>query len=137
MDLKLVWKDIANWFYIGRQIKQAKKKEEWYTYRLRVDWIKRIYTTINLPKEFFGEKDPEVILQKVDERTQPIFAFLSDYNLQDVMIPEIPKHLPDTYSYLFVMKPNPKVISWPSVAKWIFWLVVLGALTKFSLNLFF
>jgi len=136
MNILGIFKDISDWFYIKKQIKKAKTKEEWYKYNLRVDWVNRIYTIINLPKEYFGEKDPNVILQKVDERTQPIFEFLSNYNLQDVMIPEIPKHIENSYSYLFIMKPNPKIISWVSIGKWIFWIIILAALIKFIINLF-
>lgn len=78
-------------------------KEELEKGNLRVDWIGRIYTVINLADEMI--KQPEVVQQSyVFQQLAPINTILVKYGLSNDAFPEIRKIAPD--SYLVILYPE-------------------------------
>lgn len=70
---------------------------------LRVDWIGRIYTVINLKEEFVNQ--PELIQQSwVFQQLGPISELLMKYGLSNDAFPEISRINPT--SYLVVLYPE-------------------------------
>jgi hypothetical protein len=48
-----IYRDIANYIYIGRMIARNRNTEEWKNLGLRVGWFNTIYVVINLPPEVY------------------------------------------------------------------------------------
>lgn len=70
---------------------------------LRVDWIGRIYTIINLKEEFLEQ--PELVQQSfVFQQLGPINKILIKYGLSNDAYPEISRITPE--SYLVVLYPE-------------------------------
>jgi hypothetical protein len=103
---KRVITDIRNYFFIKRTIKKNKGSIEWEKFKLRVDWVGRIYTVINLPPEVIYSPDsPEEIRPAyILEESRPLNEYLTKLNLQEVIIPKI-SPIPDSVSYLIVYSP--------------------------------
>lgn len=71
---------------------------------LRVDWLGRIYTVINLKEELLTQ--PELMQQSfVLSELKPITQFLMKYGLADSSFPEINK-IEGSQSYLVVLYPE-------------------------------
>lgn len=109
--------DINNYFYLRKTIKKNMNSIEWDKFRLRVDWLGRIYTVINLPPEVIHSPDlPEQIRPAyIIEESRPLNEYLTKLNLQEIIIPEI-NPIPNSISWLILYKPYLQVLSW----KWIF-----------------
>ena len=103
---KRVIKDIRNYFFIKRTIKKNKGSIEWEKFKLRVDWVGRIYTVVNLPPEVIYSPDsPEEIRPAyILEESRPLNEYLTKLNLQEVIMPKI-SPIPDSVSYLIVYSP--------------------------------
>ena len=70
---------------------------------LRIDWIGRIYTVINLKEEFINQ--PELVQQSsVFQQLKPVSETLMKYGLSNDAFPEISRI--DTASYLVVLYPE-------------------------------
>lgn len=104
---KRVIKDIGNYFFVRRTIKKNIDSIEWNRFKLRVDWIGRIYTVINLPPEVIYSPDtPEEIRPAyVIEETRPLNEYLTKLGLQEVIIPELTP-IPKSVSYLITYTPS-------------------------------
>lgn len=105
------YRDIRNYFMIGKIVDRESKLETWKKFNLRVDWINRIYTVLNLRKEDMGE--PELV-QKVRlmEIMDPINDYLTTLGLQQIVKPRveyIPSNDPEilSLSWLVVWSPLP------------------------------
>ena len=71
---------------------------------LRVDWLGRIYTVINIKEEFRNQPDlaqQAVVFQEL----KPASDILMRYGLSDYAYPEIQK-VEDTFSYLVILYPE-------------------------------
>ena len=103
---KRVITDIRNYFFIKRTIKKNKGSIEWEKFKLRVDWVGRIYTVVNLPPEVIYSPDsPEEIRPAyILEESRPLNEYLTKLNLQEVIMPKI-SPIPDSVSYLIVYSP--------------------------------
>ena len=95
--------DIGNYFFVRRTIKNNMNSIEWNKFKLRVDWIGRIYTVINLPPEVVHSPDaPEEIRPAyILEESRPLNEYLTKLNLQEILIPEI-QAIPESISYLLL-----------------------------------
>lgn len=104
---KRVIKDIGNYFFVRRTIKKNMNSIEWNRFKLRVDWIGRIYTVINLPPEVIYSPDtPEEIRPAyVIEESRPLNEYLTKLGLQEVIIPELTP-IPKSVSYLITYTPS-------------------------------
>lgn len=98
--------DVSNYFYIRRVIKKNRTSIEWEKFKLRVDWIGRIYTVVNLPPEVIYSPDtPEEIRPAyVLEESKPLNEYLTKLNLQEVILPSI-NPIPGSQSYLLTYTP--------------------------------
>jgi hypothetical protein len=74
-------------------------------YKLRVDWIGRIYTVVNLRAEDFGEADPTIREIRYREKAEPMYEYLTELNLHEVVSPTV-EYVPNTYSYLVKFVPR-------------------------------
>ena len=103
---KRVITDIRNYFFIKRTIKKNKGSIEWENFKLRVEWVGRIYTVVNLPPEVIYSPDsPEEIRPAyILEESRPLNEYLTKLNLQEVIMPKI-SPIPDSVSYLIVYSP--------------------------------
>jgi hypothetical protein len=114
--------DISNYFFLRKTIRQNREGIEWNKYKLRVDWLNRIYTVVNLPPEVIYSPDsPEEIRPAyVLEESRPINEYLTRLNLQEILIPEI-KPIPNSISYLIIYSPAFQKLS----IKWLLWRIFL------------
>lgn len=95
-------------------------KEGYYTYKyrkaarsietelqkegLRVDWLGRIYTVVNIKEEF--QNQPDVVQQSiVFQQLSPVNKILLKYGMSDLAYPEISK-IPNSAAYLVVLYPD-------------------------------
>ena len=103
---KRVITDIRNYFFVRRTIKNNMGSLEWEKFKLRVDWIGRIYTVINLPPEVIYSPDsPEEIRPAfILEESRPLNEYLTNLGLQEVILPEI-SPIPNSVSYLVTYTP--------------------------------
>lgn len=131
---KRVITDIKNYFYIKKIIKQNLKTVEWEKYKLRADWIGRIYTVINLPPEVLYSPDaPEEIRPAyILEESKPINEYLTKLNLHEIVFPEI-RPIEGSISYLVVYSPYFQRLSW----SWFLWrffgiIILVWAQVKFG-----
>jgi hypothetical protein len=132
---KTVINDIRNYFFIKNLIKKNKGTVEWEQYKLRVDWLGRIYTVVNLPPEVIYSPDsPEEIRPAfVLEESRPLNEYLTRLNLQEIVMPSI-SPIPNSFSYLLVYSPYFQKLStrWV-VYRTILLLVILWAQHKFGI----
>ena len=103
---KRVITDIRNYFFIKRTIKKNKGSIEWEKFKLRVDWVGRIYTVVNLPPEvnYSPHSPAEIRPAYILEESRPLNEYLTKLNLQEVIMPKI-SPIPDSVSYLIVYSP--------------------------------
>ena len=132
---KTVINDIRNYFFIKNLIKKNKGTVEWEQYKLRVDWLGRIYTVVNLPPEVIYSPDsPEEIRPAfVLEESRPLNEYLTRLNLQEIIMPSI-SPIPNSFSYLLVYSPYFQRLS----TRWVVYrtmllLVILWAQHKFGI----
>ena len=114
--------DIKNYFYIRRTIKKNQNSIEWQKFKLRVDWIGRIYTVVNLPPEVLYSPDtPEEIRPAyVLEESKPLNVYLTSLNLQEIVLPSI-NPIPTSTSYLLTYTPFFQRLS----LRWIIYRILL------------
>lgn len=94
-------KEIFNWIEVYSIIKR--NEEELLKLGLRVDWIGRLYTIINLPEEIATNehaRHPYIItqLRKYD-------VVLLKFGLTELVYPDI-EVIENSYSYLLVLRPE-------------------------------
>jgi hypothetical protein len=148
---KRVITDIGNYFFVRRTIKNNMNSIEWNKFKLRADWIGRIYTVVNLPPEVIYSPDtPEEIRPAyVIEESRPLNEYLTKLGLSEVILPEITP-IPKSISYLITYTPSFQRLS----LRWIFYRICLilliiylqykfgflswiGGLIKYSLDVIF
>lgn len=114
--------DIGNYFFVRRTIKNNMNSIEWNKFKLRVDWIGRIYTVVNLPPEVIYSPDtPEEIRPAyVIEESKPLNEYLTRLGLSEVILPEITP-IPKSISYLITYTPAFQRLS----LRWIFYRICL------------
>jgi len=114
--------DIGNYFFVRRTIKNNMNSIEWNKFKLRVDWIGRIYTVVNLPPEVIYSPDtPEEIRPAyVIEESKPLNEYLTGLGLSEVILPEITP-IPKSISYLITYTPSFQRLS----LRWIFYRIGL------------
>jgi hypothetical protein len=119
---KRVITDINNYFFIRKTIKKNRGTIEWEKFKLRVDWIGRIYTVVNLPPEVIYSPDsPEEIRPAyILEESRPLNEYLTSLNLQEIIIPKI-SPIPNSFSYLMVYTPFFQRLS----IRWIIYRIIL------------
>ncbi len=119
---KRVITDINNYFFIKKTIKKNKGTIEWEKFKLRVDWIGRIYTVVNLPPEVIYSPDSpdEIRPAYVLEESRPLNEYLTRLNLQEVIIPKI-SPIDSSISYLIVYTPYFQRLS----IRWIIYRIIL------------
>ena len=102
-----------------KSIKAELEKEN-----LRVDWIGRIYTVVNLKEEFL--KQPEVVQQSyVFQQLGPINKILIKHGLSNDAFPEISKLSAE--SYLVVLYPENDDFNMYSFIRNLLFLGLVGA----------
>lgn len=119
---KRVIVDINNYFYIRKVIKKNRNSIQWEKFKLRVDWIGRIYTVINLPPEVIYSPDtPEEIRPAfVLEESKPLNEYLTSLNLQEIILPSI-NPIPGSLSYLLTYTPYFQRLS----LRWVIYRILL------------
>lgn len=110
--------DLKNYFYIIKFYHKNKNSEIVSKYNIRMDWIGRLYGTINLRDEDMGNSQ-DVIEALVLEKMKDLILWLDNNNLQDII--SYPKiyYIENSISFLFIFKPLFYIISW-------LWLIIIG-----------
>jgi len=98
-----VVREVRNFFFILTKIQKNKSSQKWKDFKLRVDWVGRIYTIISLSEEDMGEQE-EVKRFKVLEKMKYVNEYLTSLDLQEVIIPNI-QEIKGTRSYLVLYVP--------------------------------
>ena len=71
---------------------------------LRIDWLGRVYTVVNLKEEYRNQ--PDLIQQSVVfQELKPTSDILMKYGLSDYAYPEIQK-IDDSFSFLIILYPE-------------------------------
>jgi hypothetical protein len=114
--------DIKNYLYIRRIIKNNENSIEWKKFKLRVDWVGRIYTVVNLPPEVIYSPDtPEEIRPAfVIEESKPLNEYLTSLNLHEIILPSI-NPIPGSLSYLLTYTPYFQRLS----LRWVIYRILL------------
>lgn len=110
MYLINVIREILNWIRVYKIVKA--NEETLKKYSIRIDWIGRMYTVMNLPEEIANNeyaKEPHVIanLRKYDE-------ILLNLQLTELVFPDMIA-IPNTASYLLVMHPEVVELTWTRI----------------------
>ena len=122
-------REIWDWVEVYRSVK--KNKEFLLKYNLRIDWIGRLYTVINIPEE---------VAQHVYSREPYVLAQLRAYDeiliqvgLTELVFPEF-NPIPNSTAYLLVLSPKREYLD---IFKFIwntFLYVILFFVIRFSYN---
>jgi len=105
-DILMFWPRFFSEFLVTfrfyRDVKSIQKELE--EKGIRVDWIGRMYTVVNLGPEVIGQ--PEIVEQSyVFQKLSPVNKILMSYGLSEYSYPEISK-IPGTEQYLIVLYPE-------------------------------
>ena len=120
---RLAYYEIQNWFYVKKLIRNHKNEADWQNYKLRADWIGRIYTVFN--PELPGDAgDPmEVLRLKYAERLKPVNLYLDKLGFGQAVYPAY-EEIEDTNSYLVVWSPIFTAITfWRVILFILFWVL--------------
>ena len=100
------WKEFTIDFNIWRKYRKVAKQNEEFLLQsgMRVDWLGRIYTVINMPEEVINNQD-QVQQGWVISQLGPLNDVLMKIGLADYAYPEI-SLVPGSASYLIVMYPE-------------------------------
>ena len=123
-----VIRDIKNYIYL-RKITKGEMMDSplWVKNNLRVDWIGRIYTVVNLPPEVTMSPDlpKELWPAYLIDQSKGLNEYLTSLNLHEIIIPEY-KEIPDSTSYLLVYYPYFRDLTkWWISTRLIFWTSVI------------
>ena len=102
-------RDINHYRKLRRAIRKNRGTADWERFKLRTDWVGRIYTVFNpLPAD---KGDDDFVLQtKLGERMIPCHKYISDIGLSEIVGVSGEK-IPDSDSYLVVYYPIFKYIT--------------------------
>lgn len=127
-------KDIKIWYKFQKIAKENKKLLA--KYNLRVDYLGRIYTVINLPEELQGGNEyihETFVLQNL----KPFTDVLLKIGIADYSYPEISKiNEPGVYAYLVIIYPEFKALSLSKFIFNIFIIISIILLIKVLFKLF-
>lgn len=121
------YREIVNYFFIRKTIRQQQNTPDWARFNLRVDWISRIYTVISLNEDFVSKVSSLEITQEIIDQMQPINNYLTILNLQEIIYPVITR-IKDTNSWLIVYNPLFKILTFKNILITIS-LIILSILT--------
>lgn len=119
-----VIRDIRNYLFLRRVTKRELMNSPiWAKNNLRVDWIGRIYTVMNLPPEVTMAPDlpKELWPAYLIEQSKGLNEYLTSLNLHEIIIPEY-KEIPGSNSYLLIYCPYLRDLTvWWVSSRTIFW----------------
>lgn len=119
-----VIRDIRNYLFLRRVTKRELMNSPiWAKNNLRVDWIGRIYTVMNLPPEVTMAPDlpKELWPAYLIEQSKGLNEYLTSLNLHEIIIPEY-KEIPGSNSYLLIYYPYLRDLTvWWVSSRTIFW----------------
>jgi hypothetical protein len=127
--------DIKNYLYLRKITKREMMDSPlWVKNNLRVDWIGRIYTVVNLPPEVTMSPDlpKELWPAYLIDQSKGLNEYLTSLNLHEIIIPEY-KEIPDSTSYLLVYYPYFRSLTkWWISTRIIFWtsIVIIESKTQ-------
>jgi hypothetical protein len=127
--------DIKNYLYLRKITKKEMMDSPlWVKNNLRVDWIGRIYTVVNLPPEVTMSPDlpKELWPAYLIDQSKGLNEYLTSLNLHEIIIPEY-KEIPDSTSYLLVYYPYFRSLTkWWISTRIIFWtsIVIIESKTQ-------
>ena len=129
------WKEFSIDFNIWRKYRKIARqsKEDLAKNEMRVDYLGRIYTVINMPEEVINNQ--EVVQQGwVIQQLGPMNTVLQQIGLNDYAYPDIVK-IPSSDSYLVVMYPEIDALNIWRVILNLIALTIIGFTVYFTINL--
>lgn len=131
-SLKLIIKDLSNYFFYRKQIKKMNEQKLFDVVGGRVDWLRRVYYVINLEPETLLATGDIIDLEKsrVYESISKIQGRFADYNLVEI-VDVTSKRIkdPDFYAYVVLIK-----YDMSATFKDLFKLIALGAILYFGIS---
>lgn len=121
-----IFKEINNYLFIRRTIKKHQNDDKWRLLNLRVDYINRIYTVINLKPEDYNDV-PEIKMLRFIEQLEPISDYMMDLNLGEILRP-IHTEIPDSLSILVKLVPRTEYITVQRVLSFIIKSAIIAGL---------
>lgn len=114
-----VIKEIRNYLFLRKRVKESISSQSWEALNLRFDWLTgRIYTIVNLPLDFPNLPD---LTRKayIIEEVKAINAYLAYLNLHEIVETDEPKKV-DDFNYLLVYKPLFRYFT----SEWLTWFLI-------------
>lgn len=131
-SLKLIIKDLSNYFFYRKQIKKMNEQKLFDVVGGRVDWLRRVYYVINLEPETLLATGDIIDLEKsrVYESISKIQGRFADYNLVEI-VDVTSKRIkdPDFYAYVVLIK-----YDMSATFKDLFKLIALGTILYFGIS---
>lgn len=121
-----MYKEIDNYFYLKKIVKQQENSPEWKIFNLRRDWVYRVYTVVNFDQEFVDQVQGVEIMQAILEKIDPINVYLQRLNFGEILAPVV-THIEGTTSWLVVYHPLFKILTWKH-------LLITGAILGVSIT---
>lgn len=121
-NLQLLLRDIRTIWMIVIQVNRIKLAADWTAFRLRHDWIYRIFTVINPEEADFG--DPKEVLEaKMEERIIKYHRYIDKNGLADY-VRTFKETIPESDSILLVYYPLLLWINFTNILWSILWGII-------------
>lgn len=114
MRILTILREINNYFFLLKQIRDHKKTKEWGVHNLRTGWFSTFGTVINLPPEVF-QGEAIYYQMYVIEQMKPINRYLESLNLQEIIYPtthSLVNPARGEYAYLVKYRPLFREFTW-------------------------
>jgi hypothetical protein len=93
------------WIWRKEVIKDANEKVFMaHDPQVRIDWLGRLYTVVNLPEELYPEENAAMRRPFVLDYLSHLDHLLMKMRLNDLVYPEI-REIPNRFSYLIILSP--------------------------------
>jgi hypothetical protein len=92
--------DIKAFLILRKEIRKASKTPDWARFKLRHDWIYRVFTVINQNEGDRGDDDKMLEMKALD-RINPINQYIASLGLAEIVSVSM-ERVPGTTSYLVV-----------------------------------
>jgi hypothetical protein len=104
-----IFKELRQWYTLYKITTKEKVIIDLYSHKLNVDWVGRIYTTVNVPEEYLQHQ--QTIQSYVLSKLRDYDLVLTKLNLNDLVYPEIFSVKDNILAYNVILKTNSDAIS--------------------------
>lgn len=101
-----VFEELRVWWIWRKEVNKVQNVQTFLKHspQVRIDWLGRLYTVVNLPEEMYPEEHAMMRKPFVLDQLSHLDHLLMGMRLNDLVYPEI-KEIPNHFSYLVVLSP--------------------------------